>query len=156
MPITPGEDKMAFYERIRYDPYIIRQWQIADEADARKKIVLHRQFDDMLTRDTYCIAIFDIPSEEAGGPFERSGIQVDVIFPSAYQNRADATLSQVMALCGPDNEDGWAIVFDLGGVRYRKEIVKAVKVGDLASAPEFYRCGARFFYNSCTITNKRN
>lgn len=149
MPITPGEDKQAFYERIRGDPYIIRQWQIANEADARKKIVLHRQFDDMLTAGTYCMAIFDIPSEEAGGPFERSGIQVDVIFPAAYQNRADATLRQIIKICKPTNKDGWGIAFALDGEHYRKDILRVLKVGDLASAPEFYRCGARFYYNSC-------
>lgn len=147
MAITPHEDKDAFWYRIRNDPWIDKRLGLTGmtESGAAAFIRKQRQVDDKeLKGNVRFVLIFDPPSNEARGPFEQSIIQVDVLMAAAHQDRADQILQQIIALCGEQNPCGWKV-----NGRY---VTKVVKVGDLASAAGFYRCGARFYYYSATPT----
>lgn len=150
MAITPDEDKTAFWNRIRGDPWIEKKFglQSATESIASRTIRKQRTVDDEeLKGDIRLVLIFDIASNESIGPYEQSCIQVDVLVPADRQYWADGILTQIVALCGAENEDGWTVK--------GRPLAKTVSVGDLTAAAGFYRCGARFYYYSATVKRKQ-
>lgn len=150
MAITPDEDKTAFWNRIRGDPWIEKKFGLAgkSEADASRTIRKQRTVDDEeLKGDIRLVLIFDIASNESIGPYEQSCIQVDVLVPADRQYWADGILTQIVALCNQHNEDGWKV--------NGRRIDRVTRVGDLTAAAGFYRCGARFHYYSATPTRKQ-
>lgn len=143
MALTPKEDKQAFWNRIRNDPWIEKSINLKDKTivEASHAIRQQRTIDDAeLDGKIRAILIFDVASNELIGPYETSCVQIDVLAPSSAQSWADGILSQICALCGV----GWPV--------NGREIAKIVSVGELTSASGYYRCGARFYYYSCTKT----
>lgn len=145
MPITPDQDKDAFYKRIRGDPYVLKVLNLPDNNTAiAQHIVKRRENIDPLNSQSRYVFIFDVPSSSAMFPFEQSCMEIDVLCPAAYQFKADLVIEQIVALCGPLNECNW----EVNG----REVTRAVKVGNLAATPGFYRVGVRFYYYSSTPT----
>ena len=141
MALTPAEDKTAFWKRLRHDPWLEKSFALTGKSDAQaaKKIRKNRVINDTeLKGDVRFCLIFDAPSMELDGPYETSCIQVDMLVPLSAQDWADSRLSQVIALCGKN----WSV--------NGRAIAKVVRVAELSATPGFYRCGARFYYYSCT------
>ena len=147
MPLTPNADKDAFWRRIRGDPYTMSRCGLKDKDDAAVSKLMRKQrtVDDAeLDGKNRFILIFDTPANEAVGPFAQTFIQVDVLVPNAYQYWADEILEQIIALCGPNDYRSWCV--------NGRIIDRVVPLGELTSAPGYYRSGARFLYYSPTVT----
>jgi hypothetical protein len=140
------QDKTAFWNRIRGDPWIQKTLGIvgAPDSTAAKYILKRNSIDEQLDSKSLRILIFDPPARELSGgggisTDEECVIQVDVLLGLAHQNIADDIKRRIIALCG----QRW-------NVRGRP-IHKVVSAGELTSQSGFYRTGARFFYYSTTL-----
>lgn len=139
MPITPSNDKKAFWKRIRYDTVIIKSmgWSKFKDCDFIKYILLKRAFPEILKSDCKYICIYNVPCRKTQSiRFSDTVIQIDILVPSNDSDSADKAMEQIINICSNNFKvNNRHVMFD-------------TLLGDTTAPTGFYCNSVRFYYYS--------
>jgi len=139
MPVTPSDDKKAFWKRIRYDPVVLNLmgWEEAPPISLATQIIMKKAIPDILQAGSKYICIYNVPSRKTQDiHFSDTVMQIDMFVPYDESDIADKAMTQIIKKCANNfTINNRPVIFD-------------ALIGDIPAPTGFYCNSVRFYYYS--------